>query len=421
MGHDIITFTILLSCVIFKVWSWEKWIKLSCINMDICGYTGTADPQTLSRIKRGIYVKVLQVGLGNVGGGLEAFVMNYYRELSGMDVQFDFICMYGKIAYEQEIKMLGGNIYYIPNVKKNYPGYVKRFKKILKEGNYDVVHVNMLSAANIVPLRLAHEAGVRKVIAHSHNSSCPGLIRKVMNWRNRSRIKKYATDLFACAEVAGRWLFGDETYDRGEVVIVHNAISVDSYLFSGECRTAVRNEFGWGDRFVVGHVGRFAAQKNHDGILDIFKEVLKKKPDAVLALVGSRGDQYDHIVERVRNEGLEDQVYFLGKRTDIGAFLSAMDVFLFPSLYEGMPFALVEAQANGLSCVIADTISEEADMVPGQIRAFSLDISPEVWAEAVVETEGRPRAREQEIRKGIESGHFEIREEAKRLKELYEE
>ena len=119
-------------------------------------------------------MRVLQVGLGNIGGGLEAFVMNYYRELSKMDVQFDFVCMYGKIAYEKEIKTLGGRIFYVPNVKKNYLGYVKRFKQILKKGNYDVVHVNMLSAANIVPLRLASKAGVRKVIAHSHNSSCPG-------------------------------------------------------------------------------------------------------------------------------------------------------------------------------------------------------------------------------------------------------
>lgn len=192
-------------------------------------------------------MRVLQVGLGNIGGGLEAFVMNYYRELSKMDVQFDFVCMYGKIAYEKEIKTLGGRIFYVPNVKKNYLGYVKRFKQILKKGNYDVVHVNMLSAANIVPLRLASKAGVRKVIAHSHNSSCPGMVRKFMHWCNRARIKRYATDFFACSEVAGRWLFGNEDYDAGKVVIVHNAISMERYLFSEDHRAIVRSEFGWGN------------------------------------------------------------------------------------------------------------------------------------------------------------------------------
>ena len=119
-------------------------------------------------------MKILQIGMGNVAGGLEAFVMNYYRVLVHMDIQFDFVCMYDKIAYEEEIQKLGGRIYYIPNVKKNYQGYIKELKKILKETKYDAVHVNMLSAANIVPLRVAHTMKVPKIIAHSHSSSCPG-------------------------------------------------------------------------------------------------------------------------------------------------------------------------------------------------------------------------------------------------------
>lgn len=366
-------------------------------------------------------MRVLQVGLGNIGGGLEAFVMNYYRELSKMDVQFDFVCMYGKIAYEKEIRTLGGRIFYVPNVKKNYLGYVKRFKQILKKGNYDVVHVNMLSAANIVPLRLASKAGVRKVIAHSHNSSCPGMVRKFMHWCNRARIKRYATDFFACSEVAGRWLFGNEDYDAGKVVIVHNAISMERYLFSEDHRAIVRSAFGWGNRFVVGHVGRFDPQKNHEGLLDIFKEILKKRPDAVLALIGSRGGQYENILERVKSENLEDKVFFLGKRTDIGAFLSAMDVFLFPSLYEGLPFALVEAQANGLTCVISDTISREVNVIPGQLKPLSLGTSPEKWAETVVRAGKRPRVGKEEIYQGLVEGHFDICREARRLKKLYGE
>ena len=116
-------------------------------------------------------MKILQIGMGNVAGGLEAFVMNYYRVLVHMDIQFDFVCMYDKIAYEEEIRKLGGRIYYIPNVKKNYQGYIKELKKILKETKYDAVHVNMLSAANIVPLRVAHTMKVPKIIAHSHSSS----------------------------------------------------------------------------------------------------------------------------------------------------------------------------------------------------------------------------------------------------------
>lgn len=144
--------------------------------------------------------------MGNNPGGVESFVMNYYRELVYQDVQFDFLCMYGKIAYEEEIKSLGGQVFSVPNVKKDYFGYVREVRAILATGNYDAVHINMLSAANIVPLRLAHEAGVKRILAHSHNSSAPGLLRKAMDRWNRPKIHRYADTLLACSEKAGAWL-----------------------------------------------------------------------------------------------------------------------------------------------------------------------------------------------------------------------
>ena len=197
-------------------------------------------------------MKILQIGMGNVAGGLEAFVMNYYRVLVHKDVQFDFVCMYDKIAYEEEIRRLGGRIYYIPNVKKNYRGYVRELKRILKETKYDVVHVNMLSAANIVPLRMAHKMGVPKVIAHSHSSSCPGFIRKTMDQWNRPKIARYATDRVACGEMAGRWLFGDKAYQNGEVVLINNAIYTERFSFSSEKRTELRKEMSWEGKTVIG-------------------------------------------------------------------------------------------------------------------------------------------------------------------------
>ena len=150
-------------------------------------------------------MKILQIGMGNVAGGLEAFVMNYYRVLVHMDIQFDFVCMYDKIAYEEEIRKLGGRIYYIPNVKKNYQGYIKELKKILKETKYDAVHVNMLSAANIVPLRVAHTMKVPKIIAHSHSSSCPRTDQK-KSWTTGTdqRLQNMLLTGIACGEMAGR-------------------------------------------------------------------------------------------------------------------------------------------------------------------------------------------------------------------------
>ena len=135
-------------------------------------------------------MKILQVGLGNNPGGMEAFVMNYFRELAKQGISFDFVSMYGTIAHEEEILKLGGRVFYVPNVKKDYFGYVKAFRELLARECYDVVHVNMLSAANIVPLRLAKEAGVGKVIAHSHNASAPGLVRKLMDGMNRPKLNR---------------------------------------------------------------------------------------------------------------------------------------------------------------------------------------------------------------------------------------
>ena len=177
-------------------------------------------------------MKILQVGLGNNPGGMEAFVMNYFRELARQGVSFDFVSMYGTIAYEKEILELGGRVFYVPKIKKDYFSYIKAFRMLLSREKYDVVHVNMLSAANIVPLRLAKQAGVRKVIAHSHNASAPGMLRRILDQWNRPKISRYADVLAACGEKAGRWLFGDQAYEQGQVVLLSNAIDVDRFLFS---------------------------------------------------------------------------------------------------------------------------------------------------------------------------------------------
>ena len=329
-------------------------------------------------------MKILQIGMGNVAGGLEAFVMNYYRVLVHMDIQFDFVCMYDKIAYEEEIRKLGGRIYYIPNVKKNYQGYIKELKKILKETKYDAVHVNMLSAANIVPLRVAHTMKVPKIIAHSHSSSCPGLIRKIMDNWNRPKIAKYATDRIACGEMAGRWLFGDKAFQSGQVTLINNAIQAEKFSFSEKDRDSLRKELGWENKTVIGHVGRFDIPKNHDRMLDIFQQIVSEKKDVMLCLVGPKEGLYKEIKEKTVQKGLEDKVYFAGKQENIRRYLSAMDVFLFPSVFEGVPFALIEAQANGLACVMSEAVSEEAVVFPERVRRLSLDRNNIQWAAAVM-------------------------------------
>ena len=364
-------------------------------------------------------MKILQIGMGNVAGGLEAFVMNYYRVLVNMDVQFDFVCMYDTIAYEDEIKKLGGKVYYIPNVKKNYHGYVKELKRILKETKYDAVHVNMLSAANIVPLHVAYKMKVPRLVAHSHSSSCPGFIRKTMDWWNRPKITRYATDWVACGEMAGRWLFGDKVYQSGRVVLINNAIQADRFYFSSQERTVLRREMGWDDKTVIGHVGRFDIPKNHDRMIDIIKCLSEKNKDIILCLIGPKEGLYGQIREKVQKAGLEAQVFFAGKQENISRYLSAMDVFLFPSLFEGVPFALIEAQTNGLPCVISDSVSQEAVIFSENVKSLPLKEDDRTWSEAIMNMSHLRRKSQDEIRKGIREAHFDINTEAQKLKNLY--
>lgn len=364
-------------------------------------------------------MRILQVGMGNVAGGLESFVMNYYRTLINMDVQFDFICMYNEIAYVEEIRSLGGKVYYVPNVKKNYIAYAESIKKILRENTYDVVHVNMLSAANIVPLQIAHKAGIKKVIAHSHSSSCPGLIRKIMTLCNRPKIAKYATDMIACGELAGKWMFGKKAFDSGKIKLINNAIRVDNFLFSVEKRENIRKKLGWKDKYVIGHVGRFDIPKNHARMITIFENVLKEKENAILCFVGPKDGLYEQIMEMVKIKKLENKVIFVGKQDDIQEYLSAMDVFLFPSHWEGVPYALIEAQTNGLTCVISDVISEEVVFCDELVIRLSLKDEDKIWVAALLSVSEVKRVHDEKNVSQLRNHHFDIEKEAIFLRKLY--
>ena len=294
-----------------------------------------------------------------VGGGVESVIMNYYRHLDHSKVQFDFICDEDstRIPYD-EIKKLGGRVFIVPKYQ-NLPKYLKALEKLFKENQYCIVHSN-INTLSVFPLYAAKKAGVPIRISHSHSTSNPkewkrNLIKNIL----RPFSKRYATDYFACSELAGRYLFGNKAFDQGEVKIIHNAIDVDKFKFDEVARKKLRKEFGIKDSTVViGHVGRFVQQKNHTFLVDVFKEYHKKNPDSKLLLVGS-GPLEDEIKKKVERLGLKDSVLFLGQRDDINKLYSVMDVFCLPSLYEGLPVVGVEAQAAGLPCVFSDKITND--------------------------------------------------------------
>ena len=358
------------------------------------------------------------MGLSYNPGGIESFVMSYYRQLVEKGIQFDFISMFPKLAHEEEILRLGGKIYHVADGRKRPLLFQKELRRILQNGQYEVIHVNMLSAANILPLMAAHSAGVPKVIAHSHNTDSPGLVRNLLHQINKKKIGKYATDYFACSKRAGHWLFPRKIIENGHCKIIHNAIDVERFLYHEQSALEVKKELGIEKKLVIGHVGRFEEQKNHKFLIEVFRKVIEKRKDAVLLLIGA-GELKKDIKTIVQRYGLERNVIFLGVRKDVPRLWQAIDIFLFPSLFEGLPIVAVEAQAAGVSCLLSDSITKEVK-ITDRVEFYSLKKTPEEWAEKVLQLpEKKSEENNQRIYARFSDKGYEIKGAAEELSKRY--
>lgn len=356
--------------------------------------------------------------IGNwFGGGVESVVMNYYKNIDRTKIQFDFLCSESStnIPYE-EIKKLGGKVIIIPNYSKVFK-YQKELIRIFKENNYKIVHSH-ISTMSIFPLRAAKKAGVPVRIAHSHSTTNrkekkKNFLKQIL--RNFSKV--YATDYMCCSELAGRWLFGNKEYDKGNVYLLNNAIDLDKFKFDENLRKEKRKEFNIeDDTLVIGHVGRFVEQKNHKFLIDIFNEVYKKNKNSILLLAG-QGPLVEEIKQKVKDTGLEKNIKFLGQRNDISELYQAFDVFCLPSLYEGLPVVGVEAQATGLLCVFSDTMTKETKVL-STTEFMSLDEDATEWANVILNKyniENLNKNSGYEIQKN----GFDIKREAIKLENLY--
>lgn len=365
-------------------------------------------------------MKVLQVGLSFNPGGIESFVMTYYRELSKQGVRFDFISMFPHLAYEEEIKSLGGKVFHTCDARKHPLKFSRQMRKILRIGRYDAVHVNMLSAANIVPLIVASYGKVPTVIAHSHNSSTPGVVRNLLHRINRPLIPMFATKYFACSELAGEWLFSKKIRKSNNYHLIHNALDLKKFAFSLSEREEIRHELGVEGKFVLGHVGRFEEQKNHEFLLEIFREVASACEEAILLLVGE-GELQEMIQKKAEEYGIEDRIRFLGIRKDVAELWKGMDIFVFPSLFEGLPIVALEAQASGIRSVMADTITTEVKIV-NKVKFLSLQDSPKEWSRVILSYKGEDRSEEENsgIRQAFAKAGYDIESAAQTLLSYYE-
>ncbi|WP_404352093.1 glycosyltransferase family 1 protein [Caproicibacterium sp. XB2] len=349
-----------------------------------------------------------------MAGGVESVVMNYYRHMDHKKVQFDFIVNNDStvIPYD-EISSLGGHVYEIPSYKHIFR-YTKALKILFQKNHYPIVHSNM-NSLSLFPLYAAKKANVPVRIAHSHSTSSPGETKKnILKNILRSFSKVYPTHYCACSTHAANWLFGEDFCKTNPIRIVKNAIDPDDFTYNPDIRKQKRNELGITDQFVVGHAGRMCFQKNQTFLLDVFARVLEYHPRSLLLLVGD-GDMRPQIEQKTNELGITDKVIFTGVRKDVNELYQAMDVFAFPSNYEGLGLVAVEAQAAGLPVVASEKVPAEAKICE-TMEYCPLQETTERWAQRLLVHSNDIR---KDRRKDVSASGYDIHCEAKKLQDFY--
>lgn len=358
-------------------------------------------------------IRILHILQRMEAGGTQALLMNIYRNIDRNKVQFDFLVEYpDKQFYDDEILSLGGKIYYT-NVRNDYNifKFQNNLREILKNNpEYKILHVHAFTIGYFC-LKTAKKCGIPVRIAHSHNNETVRDKKYLLKRFMQKVYTIYATDLFACSEEAGKYLFGNK-----EFKVLNNAIDAKKFVFNQENRNKIRKELNVADNFVIGHVGRFHTQKNHMFLLDIFNEVKKKKNNAKLLLVGT-GPLENEIKSKVKALGITDDVIFLNNRGDMNLIYQAMDVFVFPSLFEGLGIVSIEAQASGTPIVCSDKLPPETNITP-IYRKHSLDESSEIWARDVIDIVNMKECKTNLMDNIVKAG-FDLSSTVDKLQEYY--
>lgn len=323
-------------------------------------------------------LRVLQI-TGTMGlGGAETMVMNIYRNIDRDKIQFDFFLVDAGVEYyEPEIKKLGGLIYRTKKRSDNLIKYSLDLYKLLKNNKYSIVHVHASSAiSGFLPIWIAKLAGVKKRFFHSHNTKCNHIwLHKLL----RPYINAAATHRYACGELASEWMYGKKSKDA---VVLGIPVDCAKFKFDLNNREQKRIEWGAKSDFVYGHIGRFNDQKNHEFLIEVFNEIVQIDPNVKLILMGD-GPLMEKIKDKAKTYGIIDKVIFLGLVNDVNESIDGLDSIIFPSLYEGFPTVLLEAQANGLPCYVSDTITDKIK-ITDLICSIPLNKTSKEWATIIV-------------------------------------
>ncbi len=343
--------------------------------------------------------------------GISSVITNYYKYQDHKRVYMDILTINPiRSSLKKELEKYGNKNYVLPYRNQDPIKYIINLKRIIKQGNYQIIHVHGCSATMAVEMIAAKLAGIKVRIAHSHNTKCDHIkIDKFL----RPIFNLFCNVAFACGKEAGEWLFPRKSFS-----VISNGIDLEKYQYNENIRREMRNKYSLEKNFVVGHVGRFSIQKNHDKLIDIFEKISKQYDNAKLVLIGE-GELRNKIETRVKQNKLD--VLFVGVSDEVEKWLQAIDIIIFPSLFEGLPLVLIEAQAAGIPCVLSDTISPDVK-ITDLVEFVNLDAPLNCWLDSVSKNREAFNRGEYSniIKEQIRDAHFDIKFNCRDLGDKYE-
>lgn len=352
-------------------------------------------------------IRVLNIIGSLERGGAETFLVNVYRNIDRSKLQFDF-AIYNEPSeksYYNEVKEMGAKVFFLPSKSKEPINNFIKVKSIVKDNKYAIVWRYTDGCFGAIDLLAAKSAGALETMLNSRSSNAEGMVQYLIHYIIRPFLPLFVTQNYACGKKAGKWMFGRRPFE-----VINNGINTEDFCYNEENRNRYRQEFVIQKKTVVGHVGRFHPVKNHKLIIDIYENFKEKKPESTLVLVGE-GEILPNIKEYVKKKNLEDDVLFLGSRSDVPKILQMMDIYIMPSFYEGFPRALLEAQAAGLPCVVSSAISEEA-AVTDDVSFIDINAPIETWVDILVEKCDLKKADNVEL---LRAKGYDIKDVAKKI------
>lgn len=354
-------------------------------------------------------LKVLQIGMSYETGGTEVFLYNHYKAINKDEIQFDFISQKDTMSFEEEVTSLGAKVYHIPSARKNPFASHNELLRIIEQNNYDVIHINISSFANLIPVVAAKKGKVPKIILHSHNNGMEvSVFKTVLHHINKFITKPMKLQRLACSKSAGHFMFGKAPFE-----VFENAIDAKEFKYSSTTRQVIREELGIEEEaFVIGNVGRLHSQKNQKFLIEVFSKYLKLNPNSYLLIIG-QGELEEELIVQAQQLGIKDRVLLAGFKPNVNDYYNAMDIFCLPSIYEGLGIVGIEAQMNGLPCIYSDKCVEEVDISNNSLF-LSLD-SQSDWIRAIEYT----RRTNNEQNRYQQPDSYNLEKNAKKLELIY--